>query len=219
MGKDYYVVLGVSKKADTRKIKRAYREAIKRYHPDVARTPESTERFLEATEAYETLVDADKRRKYDQALARQARGPRFSSAPGVARAGRPVSDPMDVFFTAGETTAESLFTGRRGSLPPGSPEKNLYFDLILSPAEAEKGGSVPVHLPVREVCPRCRHALFVERLFCPLCRGTGQLRGRRRFSLHFPPRLQHGAILRIGLDALGLQDIRLNVRVVIDRRS
>ena len=64
MPKDYYLVLGVERGANLNKIKKAYRTVIKKYHPDITRTKESTTRFLEIKEAYEILSDKSKRRRY-----------------------------------------------------------------------------------------------------------------------------------------------------------
>jgi DnaJ-class molecular chaperone len=55
--KDYYLVLGVSKRANLNKIEQAYRTVAKKYHPDMSHSPESTEKFTEIKEAYETLGD------------------------------------------------------------------------------------------------------------------------------------------------------------------
>ena len=60
--RDYYEVLGVSKGADDKEIKKSYRKIAMKYHPD--RNPDdkaAEEKFKEAAEAYEVLSDADKR--------------------------------------------------------------------------------------------------------------------------------------------------------------
>jgi len=65
--KDYYKILGVSRNADDKTIKRAYRQLARQYHPD--KNPgnkKAEERFKEINEAYEVLGDSDNRAKFDQ---------------------------------------------------------------------------------------------------------------------------------------------------------
>jgi len=64
--RDYYEVLGVPRDASEQQIKSAYRKLARKYHPDVNKSPDATEKFKEATEAYEVLSDPEKRKLYDQ---------------------------------------------------------------------------------------------------------------------------------------------------------
>lgn len=67
MAKDYYKVLGVSRKADDKEIKQAYRNLAKKYHPDANPNNASAEaKFKEINEAYVVLSDPQKRAQYDQ---------------------------------------------------------------------------------------------------------------------------------------------------------
>ena len=65
--KDYYEILGISKDATEKDIKRAYRKLALKWHPD--KNPdnkkEAEEKFKEINEAYSVLSDKDKRRRYD----------------------------------------------------------------------------------------------------------------------------------------------------------
>ena len=63
---DYYDVLGVGREAGPEDVKRAYRKAAMKYHPDRAAGPEAESRFKQAAEAYEVLSDPDKRSRYDR---------------------------------------------------------------------------------------------------------------------------------------------------------
>src|SRR5690554_6028562 len=65
--RDYYDVLGVTRDTDEKEIKRAYRKLAMKYHPD--RNPDDADaeaKFKEATEAYDVLMDPNKRAAYDQ---------------------------------------------------------------------------------------------------------------------------------------------------------
>lgn len=65
--KDYYTILGVSKEADDKTIKKAYQKLAKKYHPDVnPGNKEAEEKFKEITEAYQAISDPEKRRKYEE---------------------------------------------------------------------------------------------------------------------------------------------------------
>ena len=64
--KDYYALLGVTPDATAAQIKSAYRKLAKQYHPDVNDSSDAADRFREITEAYDTLTDPDRRRRYDR---------------------------------------------------------------------------------------------------------------------------------------------------------
>ena len=65
--RDYYETLGVSKSADAKEIKKAYRKLAIKYHPDKNPDNKATEeKFKEAAEAYDVLSSTEKKQKYDQ---------------------------------------------------------------------------------------------------------------------------------------------------------
>ena len=65
--RDFYSILGVSKNADTKQIKKAYRNKAKNLHPDKNKDdPSADEKFKDLGAAYEVLSDEDKRAKYDR---------------------------------------------------------------------------------------------------------------------------------------------------------
>ena len=64
--RDYYEVLSVPRNATAAQIKSAYRKLARQYHPDVNKSPDAHANFTEATEAYEVLSDAKKRKMYDR---------------------------------------------------------------------------------------------------------------------------------------------------------
>ena len=66
--KDYYSLLGVSRNATPEQLRRAYREAALRFHPDKNVAPGDTELFLDVSRAYETLINPEQRAAYDLEL-------------------------------------------------------------------------------------------------------------------------------------------------------
>ncbi len=66
--KDHYSILGVSRNASVEEIRRAYREAALRLHPDKNPGPEAAELMLQVNKAYEVLSEEDLRAAYDQQL-------------------------------------------------------------------------------------------------------------------------------------------------------
>jgi curved DNA-binding protein CbpA len=87
---NYYVVLGIAEDADEETIRSAFRALARRYHPDVG-VGSSPVEFQRAREAYETLADPERRRRYDRRL-RDAR-----TRPVVVReaiVSRPFAEPL-----------------------------------------------------------------------------------------------------------------------------
>jgi len=78
---DYYQALGVSRDASSEEIQKAYRKLARKYHPDVNKDPEAENKFKEASEAYEVLSDAEKRKRYDALGANWKNGQEFQPPP------------------------------------------------------------------------------------------------------------------------------------------
>jgi curved DNA-binding protein CbpA len=88
MRKDYYAILGVSRRADGAAIHSAFRALARKYHPDAG--PESSSaKFREALEAYHTLSDPALRRRHDIDLAHAARPRHVVAEPLFAPPGAP----------------------------------------------------------------------------------------------------------------------------------
>lgn len=82
MGKDYYQILGISRKATDEEIKKAYKKLALKYHPDKNKSPGAEEKFKEVAEAYECLSDKKRREVFDQYGEEGLKAGAGSGAPG-----------------------------------------------------------------------------------------------------------------------------------------
>ncbi|NOZ56923.1 MAG: J domain-containing protein [Calditrichaeota bacterium] len=183
---DYYKVLGVSRDADTEEIKRAYRKVAKECHPDVSQGDEaSTERFRQATEAYEVLSDARKRADYDRKLREQ----------DFARTRpRRHSRTLD-FFELAEQMMLNLFREMHGY--PAWESFGGTLEVWLTEEEAENGTRVSFDVPIERECGICEGRGYLLFSYCPRCGGKGTVEGSRRVTIEIPPGVREGDRLEI----------------------
>ena len=89
----HYATLQVGPSAAPEEIRRAYRELSKLYHPDTTQLPAgmATEKFQKLTEAYDTLIDDQRRREYDRKVG--YRRPYFPSALDIHQKHLPQNSP------------------------------------------------------------------------------------------------------------------------------
>ncbi len=175
--RDYYEVLGVQKGATAEEIKKAYRKAAMKYHPD--RNPgdkEAEEKFKEVGEAYEVLSDDDKRARYDQygfagVDPNYAAGAGASGFDGFGGGFSGFGDFGDIFsdlFGGGTTRRGGQSSARRG--------ENIMTRLDLTFEEAAFGCSKEQSVPRIENCPTCGGTGSADGSVetCPKCHGSGQ---------------------------------------------
>ena len=104
----------LAENADDEIISTVYRKLAKRYHPDVDRGPEAARRMAEINDAYQTLRDPEKRRKYDEWLAsrrdrrRGDKPVRHQGEVPQGAAGRPVGVPSGSFLEFGRYSGWTL---------------------------------------------------------------------------------------------------------------
>lgn len=189
----YYRILGLSVRATAEEIKRSFRLLALRFHPDRnPGNPEAVERFRQALEAYETLVDPSRRKKYDR---------RRGYSKSRARNGRSRSEPQrDQGKSAsfGEVF-EDYFGVRlaRGDTAGRSPD--LRFDFQVRRSEIENGFVCPVEY-VREVyCVECagRGATKGKGTLCGRCGGVGRIEEPMAITITMPAECRNGACLRV----------------------
>ncbi|SET76445.1 molecular chaperone DnaJ [Marinobacter segnicrescens] len=224
--RDYYDVLGVTRETDEKEIKRAYRKLAMKYHPD--RNPDDADaeaKFKEATEAYDILMDPNKRAAYDQfghaGVDGQAGGGGFGGG------GASFSD---IF---GDVFGDIFGGGGRGRSNRGA---DLRYTLELDLEEAVHGTTVKIRVPghvecdvcdgsgaekgsrpetcgtckgmgqvrmqqgfftVQQACPTCRGSGQIIKNPCKKCHGAGRLQEEKTLSVKVPPGVDTGDRIRL----------------------
>jgi len=181
--RDYYEVLGVQKGAGAEEIKKAYRKAAMKYHPD--RNPgdkEAEAKFKEVGEAYEVLSDDSKRQRYDQ-FGFAGVDPSYGGGNGPYGAGfsgfgdfGDFGDIFSEFFGGGRSSRGSAQNApRRG--------ENIMTRLELTFEEAAFGCEKEVATPRIENCAACNGSGSADGVIetCTQCGGRGQVRSVQNF--------------------------------------
>ncbi|WP_159714805.1 molecular chaperone DnaJ [Blochmannia endosymbiont of Camponotus nipponensis] len=173
---DYYKILGVSRNADEREIKKSYKRLAMKFHPD--RNPGNTTaetKFKEIKEAYEVLSNSEKRAAYDQyghAAFEQGNMGSASNSRGSA------ADFSDIF---GDVFGDIFGGNRRNRAGRGA---DLSYNIELSLEDAVRGITKEICIPTLLVCEECRGSGARSNtaiVTCMTCHGQGQVQIRQGF--------------------------------------
>ena len=182
--RDFYEVLGVSRDASERDLKKAYKRLAMKYHPD--RNPgddESAVKFKEVKEAYEILTDPQKKAAYDQYghAAFEQGGGAGGFGGGFGGGG---ADFGDIF---GDVFGDIFGGGRRGGGGGGyRPQRgsDLRYNMELTLEEAVRGCDKEIEIPTLvdcEVCDGSGAKKGSKPETCSTCHGHGQVQMRQGF--------------------------------------
>ncbi len=175
--RDYYEVLGVGRESGSDDIRKAYKKAALKYHPD--RNPgdkEAEEKFKEATEAYSVLSDGQKRQRYDQ-----------FGHDGLEGMGGMDFGGADIFSHFQDLFSDFFggFGGpQRRSGPQRGPDLRVVQELTLQEAVIGCKHELSVRAPVScETCSGTGAAPGSSREICSTCGGAGQVSNARGFVM------------------------------------
>jgi molecular chaperone DnaJ len=173
---DYYADLGVARDASADEIKKAYRKAARRLHPDVNSGPEAEEQFKKVSQAYDVLSDEEKRRSFDMGA-----DPYAGAAGAGFGQGFSFSDVMDAFFGQGAGQAQG-----RGPRSRQSRGQDALVRLDIDLADAVFGGEQELTIDTAVGCGTCHGAGTqpgTGTRTCDVCRGQGQVQQVQRSFL------------------------------------
>ena len=178
--RDYYEVLGVARNAGDEELKKAYRRAAMKHHPDRNPGDKAAEAaFKECKEAYEVLSDGGKRRMYDQ-----HGHAAFEHGMGGGNAGPGFHDVGDIF---GDIFGNIFGGGGGRQAPRRGADVGYVMELDLE--EAVAGVEKRIEIPTLASCDPCKGSGSVDGKVdtCTTCHGRGQVRMQRGpFAMQAP---------------------------------
>ncbi len=171
MGKDYYAILGVPRNASKEDIKKAYRELVKKYHPDLNpdNKKEAEEKFKEISEAYEVLMDDEKRARYDQ----------------YGEEGLNFQGGFDWSQFHHFNDIEDLFGDLFSQFGFGGPGRNtrrtgedIYLEVPIDVRTIANSKKLELKYQRKDKCDTCNGtgSRTGKRVTCKKCNGTGYIR-------------------------------------------
>jgi molecular chaperone DnaJ len=186
--RDYYEILEITRTATSEEVKKSYRRLAVKFHPDKnPGDPHAEELFKELGEAYDVLMDDQKRAAYDRF------GHAAFSQGNAGPGGGGFHDPFDLFrevfggaagggggifeqFFGGATSGGTREARHRGS--------DLRYDLQIRLEEAAAGCEKEIEITKLDACGRCAGSGAEpgsRAASCPTCGGRGQVISSRGF--------------------------------------
>ncbi len=173
--RDYYEVLGIGKDASADEIKKAFRRAAVKHHPDKEGGDEA--KFKEINEAYDVLKDTQKRQRYDQ-FGHAGVGGSSGGGGGYSSGGSPFEGFGGQNFDFGDIFNQ-FFGGGGAQQQSRSPQRgrDVEVNLQLTFEEAVFGLEYALELDIDDECSHCKGTTVEpghDMKTCPVCKGAGQ---------------------------------------------
>ena len=214
---DLYAVLGVARAATGAEIRRAYRRLALAHHPDRA-GPASAETFARIAEAYHMLSDPTARTAYDAHLFERERA--FAPGGGPSQSdGRAWSVSAVGWSASWQKPIANLLSRLSGPIQrlteSGVAEMALdgLLELHLDAAEAARGGTALVELPLLIVCPTCGGVARPGGVWCRRCEHAGRVTETVAVVVVVPPATHDGLVVTATLRQGGGSSQRARLRV------
>ena len=182
--RDYYEILGTNKNASPEEIKKAYKDLAKKYHPDVSKDPNATEKFKEISEAYAVLSDTQKKAAYDrfghdgfdQRYTQEDIFRGFDSDIFRDIFGSRVSDFDNIF--------DMFFGNRQGHRERERRGSDLRYDLEITLKEAASGTKKTFSIMKKAECETCNGSGSKDGKTetCAVCDGHGVIMKTARIA-------------------------------------
>lgn len=225
--KNLYEILGITTLSSAEEIKSAYRKLARKYHPDVTgNDAESIKKFKEITEAYETLSDETKKKRYNILMGIYNYN---NGSSGNEQATKTQAEKAYTKTKQEEKADKTSFSSILNDIMDGfKPQENskkpmpkngedIYTELLITFEEALKGTSKIVNILTTQICPKCQGRKFINDLNCTICSGKGYQEVHKKLNVKVPQNVKNKSKIRIaneghsGLNGGKNGDLYLNV--------
>lgn len=246
--KNYYDVLGVDSTVTTDELKSAYRKLARKYHPDIA-GEDGVEKFKEITEAYETLSDETKRKRYDilrgifnynksttdkttQREAQKAYNQAKNQEDLIKEANKNYNQNAKQESSKTQDFSDILNDFIDGFKNQQKQKKethkavngdNITTDVVITMLEAMNGVSKTVNVLSTQECTNCHGRKFANGYNCPVCDGLGTVSQHKKITVKIPANVKPNSKIRIPSEGnpgmYGGKNGDLYLNVVIENNS
>ena len=246
--KNYYEILGVNSDASADELKSAYRKLARTYHPDIA-GESGVEKFKDIMEAYETLSDETKRKRYDilRGIFNYNKSTTDRTTQKEAqKAYRQSKNQEDIIKEANKGNSKTSkansqaqdFSNILNDFIDGfkSQQKNkktstnrpingddIVTDVVITMPEALSGVSKTVNILSSYECSNCHGRPFANGMKCPVCDGTGVVSQHKKITVKIPANVKPNSKIRIPSEGnagmYGGKNGDLYLNVVIENNS
>jgi molecular chaperone DnaJ len=191
---DLYIILGLERAATPADVKRAYTRLARRYHPDINPGDRmAAAQFRQIAEAYETLSDPDRRRRYDST------GVAGQGGSGATYGFEGFDFTISVHGTEAPTFGDlfaDVLQQREARRDDGDAARgaDLHQAVTIGFEEAMRGGQRALTVMRQEHCRACRGTgwLNIDETRCLHCHGAGTVKSARGHMVFSKPCAQCG---------------------------
>lgn len=172
--RDYYEILGISKNADAKEIKKAYRQMAMKYHPDKNSSKDAEDKFKEINEAHEHLSDPERRRRYDS-FGHNDNAFNQGAAGGFAQTG--FGDIFNDIFGGSFNPFGGANHSKRRNRNSKTRGGNLQAKIEISFLDSVLGKEFSEKLTKYETCSQCEGSGAHSKMDvknCDSCDGSGE---------------------------------------------
>ncbi len=210
--KNYYEILGVTPDSSVCEVKGAYRMLARKFHPDINKAPESVQKFKDISEAYETLSNESKRKKYDMLNGfyktpnTDTRKNEFeykkTSTTARPTAQKNTTEKNDEIYRKKfikksiNSILDEITKNHNKKFEPKNGD-DIHTEITISLSEAVNGTERILNIMHKELCPNCKGRKFINGTTCKTCNGTGEYSIHKKITVKIPKNIKNNSKLRL----------------------